>query len=77
MTDPLTQISFNAEQPIVCNDCGRSFRRSGDIKRHKCLSERAKPISEQSGAVQCVYCQKWMRSAGGLAVHQRKCNSSV
>ena len=48
-----------------------------DLKQHKCLSERAKPISEQCEAVQGVHCQRWIKSAGGLAVHQRKCNSSA
>ena len=61
-------------QLFLCSVCHRTFRRSGDLKRHKCLDERAKTICEQRGAVQCQHCQRWMRSAGGLAVHQRKCN---
>ena len=61
-------------QPISCSVCNRTFSRSGDLKRHKCLDERAKPICEQRGAVQCQHCQRWLRSAGGLAIHQRTCN---
>ena len=61
-------------QPFLCSLCHRTFRRSGDLKRHKCSDERVKAICEQRGAVKCQHCQHWMRSAGGLAVHQRKCN---
>ena len=58
---------------VQCRECGRRFRRPGDMKRHKCAAERAKPVEEQWGAVQCSVCQKWFRSKGGLAVH--KCKS--
>ena len=51
--------------------CGRSFRRPGDLKRHKCTEERRKPVGEQAGSVQCTVCQRWFLSAGGLSVHQR------
>ena len=29
------------------------FSQPGDLKRHKCLIERAKPIEQQQDAVQC------------------------
>ena len=51
----------------------RTFSRPGDLKRHICLNERARPICEQHGAVQRQHCQCWMRSAGDLAIHQHKC----
>ena len=38
---------------VECQECGRTFRREGDRKRHKCTSERQKPVREQQGAVQC------------------------
>ena len=41
--------------------------------RHKCITEREKPVSEQVGAVQCQGCKQWWRSKGGLAVHS--CNT--
>ena len=58
-----------AARDVVCDVCGRMFRRESDKKRHKCLDERRKPVSQQSGAVQCDVCRKWFRSRGGLAVH--------
>ena len=63
------QEASMAPKGMVCEVCSRSFRREGDKKRHKCVSERRKPVSEQLGAVQCQSCQKWFRSRGGLAVH--------
>lgn len=56
--------------PVVCQECERTFRREGDRKRHKCTSERLKPVCEQLGAVQCQACHRWFRSRGGHAVHR-------
>ena len=55
-----------SERVIECSSesaCGRSFRRPGDLKRHKCRVEREK---SQKGFVQCSRCKRWMRSKGGL-----------
>ena len=41
-------------------------KEASDRKRHKCLAERAKPVKEQRGALQCNKCQKWFCSRGGL-----------
>ena len=60
-----------SDEQIVCRVCGRAFRRQGDLKRHKCLSEREKPVEEQQGAAQCAVCWRWFQSANGLAVHKR------
>ena len=57
-------------QEVVCGECGRRFSRPGDSKRHKCAMERAKSVEEQTGAVQCVVCQKWFRSTGGQCCPQ-------
>ena len=35
-----------AGRDVVCEVCSRSFRREGDKKRHKCVAERQKPVSE-------------------------------
>ncbi len=35
---------------VECVVCSRRFRRESDRKRHKCIEERQKPISEQRGA---------------------------
>ena len=59
---------------VTCVECGRNFRRPGDLKWHKCLQEGQKPMKDQQGSVQCVLCQRWFRSAGGLAVHLRTHN---
>ena len=56
-----------AGRDVVCEVCSRSFRREGDKKRHKCVAERQKPVSEQRGAAQCLHCMKWFKSRGGLA----------
>ena len=53
----LTQVLFGADSTgaglphqrwlhaceVVCEVCGRAFRREGDKKRHKCTRERSKP----------------------------------
>ena len=69
--DLQSQPHQSAQSPIAvrCHACGRSFRREGDKKRHKCILERSKPVSEQHGAVQCTRCQRWFRSRGGFSVH--------
>ena len=59
-----------AVRDVVCEVCARKFRRESDKKRHKCLAERQKPISEQRGAVRCQQCHSWFRSTGGLTVHR-------
>ena len=41
------QVTIALKQSVLCNGCDRSFRRPRDLKRHKCLTDRAKPISEQ------------------------------
>ena len=57
-------------QEVECDVCFRKFRRESDMKRHKCLDERSKPLHEQKGSTQCQTCSKWFKSRGGLAVHR-------
>ena len=57
------------ESHVLCETCGRTFRRESDKKRHKCITERQKPIHEQHGAVHCTSCDRWFRSRGGFTVH--------
>ena len=45
-----------ASRDVVCEVCSRSFRRECDRKRHKCIAEKQKPVSEQRGAAQCLRC---------------------
>ena len=54
---------------VMCEVCSRTFGRESDCKRHKCVAERRKPVSEQRGLVQCQMCRRCFRSKGGLAVH--------
>ena len=65
-----------AQGEVVCSECGRTFRRQGGLKRHKCILERSKPVEQQRGSVQCIQCHRWLRSAGGLGVHRKTCRSS-
>ena len=58
-----------AARNVICEVCHRTFSRECDKKRHKCTAERLKPVSQQKGAVQCINCNKWHRSKGGLSVH--------
>ena len=63
--------SMQAENVTVeCKECGRTFRRTSDRKKHKCLAERAKPVKEQRSALQCSKCQKWFCSRGGTSCAQ-------
>ena len=43
---------------VECRECGRTFSRSGDLKRHKCFDERSKPVQEQRGSLQCPNCER-------------------
>ena len=40
-----------SSQGVLCAECGRRFGQPGDLKSHKCLIERDKPIEQQK--VQC------------------------
>ena len=60
---------------VECKECGRTFCRTSDRKRHKCLAERGKLVKEQRGALQYSKCQKWLCSRVGLAV-VHKCRES-
>ena len=64
-----------ADNQVQCLECLRTFRRESDMKRHKCVAERCKPVHEQQGAVQCSTCKKWFKSPGGFTVHS--CNPDV
>ena len=63
------QASDQTPTQVQCTTCQQTFRRESDMKRHKGLQERKKPISEQQGAVQCSLCSRWFTSQGGLAMH--------
>ena len=63
------QHKEQAPHQVQCPECQRTFRRESDMKRHKCLEERRKPVSEQLGAVRCPTCERWFHSSGGFAVH--------
>ena len=49
-----------------CVVCRRTFRRESDKARHKCVSERKKPVYQQTGAIQYRNCERWFKSKGGL-----------
>jgi hypothetical protein len=58
---------------LECRECGRTFSRHGDLKRHKFLH---KPVQEQRGSVQCKECLRWFKSAGELSVHRRRLHAN-
>ena len=60
---------WQTKRDVHCRMCNTSFRRECDMKRHKCIEERSKPISEQRGAVMYSSCHRWFQSRGGLAVY--------
>ena len=64
------EVLTQSQDRVWCQLCQRSFRRESDRKRHKCLEERFKPVWKQRGAVQCMACQQWFCSKGGLTVHR-------
>lgn len=45
-------------------------------KRHKCVNERQKPISEQHGATHSIWCNKWFRSKGGMTINHARRTAS-
>ena len=54
--------SFNSK----CDVCRTTFRRESDKARHKCISEEKNCIHQQAGAIQCLNCERWLNSKGGL-----------
>ena len=56
------------ERTMECSICLRLLRRAAGKARHKCTSERVKPVHEQRGS--CGKCMLWFKSKGGLAVHR-------
>ena len=40
-----------SRQGVLYVECGRRFSRSGNMKRHMCLIERAKPVAQLKDAV--------------------------
>ena len=43
------QILANQVRNVQCHQCSRWFRRPGDMARHKCTTERIRPVEEQRG----------------------------
>ena len=64
-----TEPPIPVVRQVTCEVCNRIFHRESDKKRHKCSSERRKPVWEQKGTVQFVACSCWFRSKKGLTVH--------
>ena len=50
----------NVQRPPVARHvlCDRTVSHESHKKRHKCVEERRKSVSEQQGAVQCPQCLK-------------------
>ena len=69
--------SAQHDTSVLCDVCQRTFAHQKYKNRHKCLAERRKPISEQSGSRLCNACGRWFLSAGGLASHKCLSNSAA
>ena len=39
---------------VVCRECGRTFSRQGDLKRHKCLFREKQASGEALSSVHCA-----------------------
>ena len=65
--DGTAQASEQAAREVVCEE---SLRRESDRERHKCSSERQKPVWAQHGAAQCPVRSRWFHSKGGSADHR-------
>ena len=63
--------------PFTCHQCNRSFRRTGDLRRHKCDSRRSRARLGAQGAdkLQCRTCHRTFRRSGDMLRH--KCESSL
>ena len=53
---------------MQCGECDKRFHWCGDLERLECVAERARPVEEQRGAVQCSICQKWFRNRTGVCL---------
>ena len=40
------------QRQVACRECGRTFCRQGDLKRHKCQTERSKPVQWKNRGAQ-------------------------
>ena len=40
---------LRGEKNVLCDVCGRRFRRESDKARHKCAAERRRPVCEREG----------------------------
>ena len=64
---------------VVREVYSRKFRRENDKKRHKCTSEREKPVCEQHGATQCSLQQMVQEKCKTSSPHKqaKKWNSGI
>ena len=56
--------------PFTCEQCQRRFRRSGDLKRHKCGSRGRKKENTEPTQVQCQMCSRIFRQQGNVKRHK-------
>ena len=45
--DDSSGTSEASQGRVECKECSKAFSRPGDLKRHKCLRERSKPLQKQ------------------------------
>ena len=69
------QTNIPTVTPFTCEQCQRTFRRSGDLKRHKCKSRnrnRQRENSSEPTYFQCQKCSREFRRQGDMKRHKCK-----
>ena len=59
----ITSEERNKEEEKECDQCGKCFTRSSDLKQHE--------LSHSEPQFECDTCSKWFKSRKGFIKHQK------